>query len=164
LLGLAFILAVGLGEEFVSRGFCYGVLLQHGRKFAVFYSSLIFGSMHLSWYLGKYWDPWTAYWHVTSAFAFGFFAACLMVVTRSIWTGVFFHGLMDWALAFDPMLKLLGDPDKVTHSAFWAGMFKPLPQLIFSVVCGVIFLYLDRGSGPKFLGKLEPIFIRLKLL
>jgi membrane protease YdiL (CAAX protease family) len=164
LLGIAFILSVGLGEEFVSRGFCYGVLLQHGKKYAVFFSSLIFGAMHLSWYLGKYWDPWMAYWHVTSAFAFGFFAACLMVVTRSIWTGVVFHGLMDWALAFDPTLKLLGDPDKVTHSAFWPGLFNPLPELFFFVACGVAFLYLDRGTWPKAFGKLEPIFIRAKLI
>ncbi|CAN2187044.1 COG1266 Predicted metal-dependent membrane protease [Candidatus Nanopelagicaceae bacterium] len=152
--GLVFILSIGLGEEFVSRGFTYGMYARFGDKFAILASSAIFGFMHISWYMGKYWDPWAAYWHITNAAAFGLFACCLMIVTRSIWPGIIMHGLIDWDLGFDPKAISFPKAGHVTHSELWSGLFAPAPYALSYVVPGVILFYLGRRRVPRFVSAL----------
>jgi membrane protease YdiL (CAAX protease family) len=158
---LIFILSIGLGEEFVSRGFTYGMYARFGDKFAILASSLIFGLMHISWYLGKYWDPWAAYWHISNAAAFGFFACCLMIATRSIWPGIVLHGLIDWNLGFDPGSIAFPKPGQVTHSEFWSGLFTPVQYGLSFVIPGIILLYLRKKKLPRLFVKLA---LRFKLI
>lgn len=159
--GAVFIFSIGLGEEIVSRGFVYGIFLRFGQKFAIFFSSFLFGALHLSWYFGKYWDPWTAYWHVSNAFAFGFFLCCLMIACRSIWPAVLLHGVWDWNLGFD--YKNVGFPvaGHVAHSPFWTGITNPLWQVVPCIFFGLLLVYLRRGEFPKFL---MPLLLRFKLV
>jgi membrane protease YdiL (CAAX protease family) len=158
---LAFILSIGLGEEFVSRGFTYGMYARFGDKFAVIASSFIFGFMHIGWYWGENWDPWAAYWHVSNAAAFGFFACCLMIATRSIWPGIILHGLIDWKLGFDPGSISFPKPGQVTHSEFWEGLFTPVTYGLSFVLPGLILFYLGKRKLPKVLLRLA---LRFKLI
>lgn len=150
---LVFVMSIGLGEEVVSRGFTYGMYARFGDKFAILASSLIFGFMHIGWYLGEYWDPWAAYWHITNAAAFGFFACCFMIATRSIWPGILMHGLMDWDLGFDPGSVVLPKPGNVTQSEFWSGLFTPVPYVLSFVFPALVLFYMGRQRFPKFVGK-----------
>ena len=81
--GILFLLSIGFGEEIVARGFLYGVLKERSHKAAILVSSLLFGLMHLNLYTGSNWDPWLAYWHIASAFCFGFLMCAFMVATPS---------------------------------------------------------------------------------
>ena len=159
--GAVFIFSIGLGEEIVSRGFVYGIFTRFGEKFAIFFSSLMFGALHLGWYMGSYWDPWAAYWHVSIAFAFGFFLCCLMIVCRSIWPSIFLHAVWDWDLGFDFSAVPFPKPGHVTHSPFWSGIAAPLWQVIPCIFFGLFLVYLRRGEFPKFL---TPLLLRFKLV
>ena len=159
--GAVFILSIGLGEEIVSRGFVYGIFERFGQGFAIFFSSFLFGALHLGWYMGSYWDPWVAYWHVTNAAAFGFFLCCLMIACRSIWPAVVLHGVWDWDLGFDFKNVPFPKAGHVTQSAFWSGLTQPLWQLVPCIFFGLVLVYLRRGKWPKFL---QPVLVRLKLV
>jgi membrane protease YdiL (CAAX protease family) len=105
--GAAFLIAVAVAEEIFSRGVIFGVLLRQGLLVAVTGSSLIFGLMHLNGYVGQYFDPWRAYWHIVSAIAFGVFACALMVVTRSIWMPIILHTVANTGLLFRDIDELI---------------------------------------------------------
>lgn len=158
---LVFILSIGLGEEFVSRGFTFAMFARFGDRFAVVFSSLIFGFMHIGWYLGKYWDPWAAYWHMANAAAAGVFLCALMIATRSIWPSVVFHGLMDWDLAFDPKSVALPQAGHVTHSEFWSGLIAPFPYAASFIAPAIVLVYLGRKKFPGFVKELA---VRWKLV
>jgi membrane protease YdiL (CAAX protease family) len=159
--GAVFIFSIGVGEEIVSRGFVYGIFERFGQGFAIFFSSFLFGALHLSWYLGKFWDPWMAYWHVANAAAFGFFLCCLMIACRSIWPAVLLHGVWDWDLGFDFKNVPFPKAGHVTYSAFWSGITAPLWQTVPCLFLGLLLVYLRRGELPKFL---QPLLVRFKLV
>jgi membrane protease YdiL (CAAX protease family) len=159
--GAVFIFSIGLGEEIVSRGFVYGIFERFGQGFAIFFSSFLFGALHLSWYLGKFWDPWMAYWHVANAAAFGFFLCCLMIACRSIWPAIILHAMWDWDLGFDFSAVPFPKPGHVTHSALWSGIAAPLWQIVPCLFFGLVLVYLRRGELPKFL---QPLLVRFKLV
>lgn len=118
--GVFYLYAIGLGEEVVSRGFAFGVFKKHGTTFALIFSSITFGLMHLNLYLGQYWDPYHAYWHCLGAAGFGFMAAALMMATKSILPSIIMHALYDWSAVFSP-------PDSPEASDY-VGHFDPLWQ------------------------------------
>ena len=151
--GIVFILAIGLGEEIVSRAFVYGVLFKFGNTRAVLISSFLFGLMHLNLYTGKEWDPWAAYWHVMFTFGFGLFACALMIATRSIWTAIIFHALSDWSIVFNSDVEQLqGRQD--WDVSFWEGIVFPLPELGIYAGCAFIVLWMVSRKIPLWLLRL----------
>ncbi len=141
--GILFLLSIGFGEEIVSRGFVYGVLKKRSHKAAIFVSSFFFGLMHLNLYTGSDWDPWLAYWHVMSAFSFGFFACAIMVATRSIWVAVLVHALIDWSVVFDKTPPKLADNPPISYP-FWDGITSPVTDLIFIFLPGLIIFFFSK--------------------
>lgn len=159
--GVLFLLSIGFGEELFTRGFVFGVLEKFGIKTALFYSSLVFGLMHLNKYTGDEWDPWNAYGHVMSAFSFGLFACALMIVTRSIWVSVVFHALSDWFIVFE---KFVDDPETASGipDAIWKGILAPFVEVGFYGGLACLILWLNRGVGFSDRGR--RLLMRFKLV
>ena len=135
--GVIFLILVAVAEEIFSRGVIFGVLLRHGLVVAVTGSSLIFGVMHLNGYIGEYFDPWRAYWHVVSATAFGVFACALLVVTRSIWMPIILHTLSNTGLLFRDLEEAIEVRSKPVSVDFWSGITYPLaPFATFVIPAG----------------------------
>lgn len=151
--GVSFLLAIGFGEEMFSRAFTFGVLSKFGNLRAIFFSSTLFGLMHLNLYIGAEWDPWEAYWHVINASAFGIFACALMIVTRSIWLAVLFHGLSDWSIVFDiPGESTSGRQD--WDVSLWEGLTVPLGNAALFIGCALVLMWMDRGVVPVWIYRL----------
>lgn len=141
--GIIFLLSIGFGEEIVARGFIYGVLKRRSHKAAIFVSSLFFGLMHLNLYTGSDWDPWLAYWHVMSAFCFGFLMCAIMIATRSIWVAVLVHALMDWSVVFDKTPPKLAD-NPPTSYPFWEGLTSPFSDFLMILFPALLILYFSK--------------------
>jgi len=153
--GIVFLLSIGFGEEMVSRGFVYGVLKRRSNKAAIFISSLFFGLMHLNLYTGNDWDPWLAYWHVASAFCFGFFMCALLIATESFWVPVIAHALFDWSIVFDKTPPVRKDIPPISFP-FWEGLVFPFADLLFTFLPGaLIFFFMKRRRiwAPRWLKK-----------
>ena len=151
--GIIFLLLLGFGEEMLSRGLIFGALHKYGLWKAIFGSSFLFGLLHLNVYIGKYWDPWQAYWHVMSAFGFGIFVCALMIVTRSIWVVVIYHALFDWGVVFDKAQEpLIGRQD--WDVSIWGGISSPFLNLAISIGFAALLLRLDRGGVPRWAARL----------
>jgi membrane protease YdiL (CAAX protease family) len=138
--GILFLLSIGIGEELVARGFVYGVLKERSNKAAILVSSLLFGLMHLNLYTGSDWDPWLAYWHVASAFCFGFFMCALLIATESIWVPVLAHALFDWGVVFDKTPPVRKDLPPISFP-FWDGLASPFADFIFLFLPGLIIFF-----------------------
>ena len=163
--GIAYLISIGVGEELVTRGFGLGVLKKYGMTFAVIVSSVIFGLMHLNVYLGKDWDPVNAYWHCLSAASFGFLAASVMIVTRSIVTAIVLHSCYDWSVVFEKHMKESGS-DYVQHfDPLWQTIKDSFGFILPNVTFGLILLGVYRLAQirkvPRFV---EKIALRLKLV
>ncbi len=144
--GVIFLTAIAFAEEIFSRGVIFGVLLRHGLAVAVVGSSLIFGLMHLNGYIGEYFDPWRAYWHVVSATAFGVFACALMVVTRSIWMPITLHAFSNAGLLFRDIAEVAEARSKPISVDFWSGVIYPLPPLATFVIPSMILFWIAAGT------------------
>ena len=142
--GILFLLSIGFGEEIVARGFLYGVLKERSHKAAILVSSLLFGLMHLNLYTGSNWDPWLAYWHIASAFCFGFLMCAFMVATQSIWVPILAHALFDWSVVFDKTPPVGKDVPPISYP-FWEGVASPFMEFIFIFTPGlIIFFFMKR--------------------
>lgn len=158
--GVAFLLAIGFGEEMFSRAFTFGVLSKIGKMRAIFFSSTLFGLMHLNLYLGADWDPWEAYWHVVNTAAFGVLACSLMIVTRSIWLAVLFHGLSNWSIVFDISGESSSGRQDWGVSA-WEGLTSPFVNAAIFIGSALVLLWMDRGVVPRWIYRLA---LKWKLL
>lgn len=158
-LGLLFILSIGFGEEMFNRGFVFGFLKRDGDYFGLFFSSAIFGLLHLNRYLGGNWDAWKAYSHVLSAAAVGFFICVLMMVTKSIWVAVIFHALADWHLGF----KRIDDKAaEIAERNLLDNLLVPVVGVGLYSIFGVFILWVN--TGMKFSPRIEALLNRLKLI
>ena len=144
--GVIFLSAIAFAEEIFSRGVIFGVLLRHGLVVAVTGSSLIFGVMHLNGYIGQYFDPWRAYWHVVSAIAFGVFACALMLVTRSIWMPIVLHTFSNAGLLFRDIDEVIQVRSKPVSVDFWSGITYPLPAFATFIIPALILLWINAGT------------------
>jgi len=144
--GVVFLLVLGFGEEMLSRGFTYGVLLKFGRFRAILFSSLIFGLLHINVYFPDALG-WDTYYHVFSTFGFGMIMCALMIVTRSIWIPVVYHAMIDWHIPFDKPLKSTGE-DTFNYS-LWDNLTGPLFTLVFDVGIVLILIGIDRARMPR---------------
>lgn len=154
--GIFYLYTLGLGEEVVSRGFVFGVFTKHGTALALVVSSITFGLMHLNLYLGEYWNPVEAYWHVLGASSFGFMAAAVMLATKSILPPIILHALYDWPVIFsappednpsdyiskfDPLWQTIKDsfahigPDMAFGLfllfVIWVGKIRKVPRFLY---------------------------------
>jgi membrane protease YdiL (CAAX protease family) len=155
--GGLFLISVAVAEEIFSRGVVFGVLLRHGLAIAVIGSSLIFGLMHINGYIGEYFDPWRAYWHIASATAFGVFACALMVVTRSIWMPIFLHTLSNAGLLFNNLEEEIAIRSKPISVNFWDGLTYPLMPVATFVIPALILFWVNAGTP------LHPVLQRLAI-
>lgn len=185
--GIIHIFAIGFGEELVSRGFVFGVLRKYGPTFAVIFSSLLFGLMHLNIYFGADWDPYSAYWHCLSAASFGLIAAVLMIVCRSIVIPIAMHALYDWGVAFrkpekfeedverynfDPLLQTLSDSfffimfDLIAVAfllaIYWIRYIRRLPRFLARPAIKYGLVELHPSSSPTSRKHLNPIGRRIR--
>jgi len=156
IMGSIFIFMIGCGEELFSRAFTFGILRRFGKKRAMFFSSLLFGLMHLNLYTGANWDPWVAYWHVMSAFGFGLIACSLMLTTRNIWIPIFFHAIRDVGVAFEKPVKPANQGDGADSTIqFFSGLISPLSTLLFDLILVFILLWIGREhSLPRWMKRL----------
>ena len=153
IMGSIFIVLIGCGEELFSRAFTFGILRRFGKKRAMFFSSLLFGLMHLNLYTGANWDPWIAYWHVMSAFGFGLIACSLMLTTRNIWIPILFHAIRDVTVAFEKPVKPSTGGDSSID--FFSGIKHPLSTLLFDLILVYILLWIGRDhSLPRWMYRL----------
>jgi len=143
--GIAFLLAIGFGEEMLSRGFTYGVLVKFGQMKAIFFSSLFFGLLHINVYLPGHLG-WATYDHVFSAFGFGMIMCGLMIVTRTIWAPVFLHAMANWGLLFEKESAPITDNQVYS---LWDNVTSPFFGLAFEVVITLILLGIDRARMPN---------------
>jgi membrane protease YdiL (CAAX protease family) len=150
--GAIYVLFIGFGEEMLSRGFVFGVLSKFGRYRAMFFSSLMFGLMHINVYfpddLG-----WVTYWHVMSTFGFGLVMCALMIVTRSIWVPVVFHALSDWSIPFEKV-EPEGDETWVDDSSLFDNLILPFFDFGFYVLAVVIIFWINRMQPTKWMYRL----------
>ena len=152
--GCLYLLSIGFGEEMVSRVFTFGVLKKYGTKIAFFGSSALFGLMHLNLYVGKYWDPWSAYWHVAQTFAYGTFICALMILTRSVGVVILFHALSDWSVVFVADSAPGRIPPDISIS-FWSGITVPLDSVVISLGLAMFLMWINRGIHlPRWMHRL----------
>jgi len=143
--GIAFLFAIGFGEEMLSRGFTYGVLIKFGQLKAIFFSSLFFGLLHINVYLPGYLG-WATYEHVFSAFGFGMIMCGLMIVTRTIWAPVLLHAMANWGLLFEKETAPITDNQVYS---LWDKVSSPFFGLAFEVLITLILLGIDRAHMPN---------------
>ena len=144
--GVLFLLVLGFGEEMLSRGFTYGVILKFGRVKALFFSSLFFGLLHINVYFPDELG-WDTYYHVFNTFGFGMIMCALMIVTRSIWVPVVYHAMIDWHIPFDRPAKSTGE-DTYTYT-LWDNLTGPLFSLAFDIGIVLLLLGIDRARMPR---------------
>ena len=147
--GALFLFAVSFAEEIFSRGLIFGLLRRQGLLIATLGSSLLFGLMHINRYITDF-DPWQAYWHIASAFAFGVFACALMVLTRSIWSPIVLHFFTNGGL----LGKSTPTQDELVFrvsTPFLEGLVYPLPILATFLIPALFLFWLaaDMPMHPR---------------
>ena len=159
--GVTFLLMIGFGEEMLSRGFTYGVLLKFGRLRAIFFSSLFFGLLHINVYfpgnLG-----WETYFHVMSTFGFGMVMCGLMITTRSIWVPVIFHAMIDWHIPFEKDSTAPITDDYIY--SVWDNLTMPLFSLVFDIGITLMLLGIDRARMPNMPNWFWKLALKWKLI
>ena len=143
--GAIFLVAVATAEEVFSRGIVFGVLQRQGLFVAVIGSSVMFGLMHINSYVGEYFDPWRAYWHVMSATSFGIFACALMVVTRSIWMPIILHTFSNIGLLFSSVEEVKEIRSSPVSVEFWSGVVQPAPVVATFLIPALILFWINAG-------------------
>ena len=161
ILGVIFLLGIGISEEIFSRGLVFGMLRKYGERKAIVFSSVIFGLMHINVYVGQRWDLWDAYSHVISAGAWGFLACTVMIATRSIWFVAIFHALIDWSIVFAVEDEAIDESEPLPVFSLFDNLTLPLWELVFYVPLGLLILRVNRGGWPRWI---EKIALRWKLV
>jgi membrane protease YdiL (CAAX protease family) len=164
-LGLIYLLLIGLGEELVARGFIFGVFDKYGTPVAVFVSSLVFALMHLNLYLGEYWNAQNAYYHVLHTFGFAVLAAAVMLATKSIWTVVLMHAVSDWGVVFSKNAPDGYIPPVEPWDPAWDVVVHSFNSVVFPITFALIIFVAMWLSKKQFNPKwLKPLLMRWKLV
>lgn len=163
--GIIYIFTIGMGEELLSRGFAFGVFKRYGAFFAIFFSSLFFGLMHINVYIGDDWDPVQAYWHCVSAFGFGILCCAIMIVCRSIIAPIVMHALYDWTVVFvKPVKPGVSDEDWV-FDPLWQTFKDSLAEISINLFFALLlFAILKLSRIRKFPRFLKPILLKFGLV
>jgi membrane protease YdiL (CAAX protease family) len=158
--GVVFLITLGIGEEMLSRGFVFGVLLKYGQLRAVFFSSLFFGLMHINVYMPDK-VGWDTYYHVFSAFGIGLIMCSVMIVTKNFWVPVMCHALLDWTI---PFTKNTPPIDDGTTYSLWENITGPFGPFLLDLVFALFLLAMNRynlNSMPRWVNK---VAIKWKLI
>jgi membrane protease YdiL (CAAX protease family) len=163
--GIVYIFTIGMGEELLSRGFAFGVFKKYGTFFAIFFSSLFFGLMHINVYIGDDWDPVQAYWHCVSAFGFGILCSAIMIVCRSIIAPIVMHALYDWTVVFaKPVKPGVSDEDWV-FDPLWQTLKDSFAEISINLFFALLLLAIWKLSRiRKFPRFLRPVLMKLGLV
>lgn len=128
----------GFGEEFVFRGFLFGLLFYYagwGFLTAGIFTGLFFGAGHL--YQADSFGAALGIFAFTTGASLGF--AWFYYAWRSLWMVIFLHGFMDlaWDMCANDQItdNVLGSP--------WVNVFR-FSTLIFAIVYSV---YLSKKTG-----------------
>jgi len=158
--GVIFLIGIGFGEEMFARGLCFGMLRKYGQKNAIFYSSVIFGLLHLNLYTGENWELWSAYGHVISSAIFGVIAAQVMIMTRSIWVSVILHTFANWFIVFE---KLVEDEETGSYPPYslFDNLVSPLWEFMIFGPLILLLARVNRGGWPRWI---ERLALRFKLV
>lgn len=90
-----FTVAVGFNEEIYFRGLALKAMEEKGRKKAIIWSSVVFGSLHLINALnGK--DALDLVLQIFFAFLVGFVLAEIVSITKSLWIAIIWHASHDY--------------------------------------------------------------------
>ncbi|CAI2645691.1 hypothetical protein AKUA2003_12260 [Apilactobacillus kunkeei] len=97
--GLIEALFVGMFEEISIRGAMMGAMLQGFKKYpvmkSIFFSSIVFGSLHMLNYLvAPFWDTTN---QVIYAAGLGFVLATVYYISKNIWVSITLHAIMDYS-------------------------------------------------------------------
>lgn len=129
---ISLVILPAIFEEWAFRGVILRSLLPYGRTFAVVFSSLVFGLMHLN-------PPQSLF-----AFVLGLVMGYAFTATGSIWPGVFIHAVNN-AVSFAAQYAMLSDdygfPAIALLSVFMYG------SMIFAVAF-LVFILVRRRSSP----------------
>ena len=158
--GVVFLITLGIGEEMLSRGFVFGVLLKYGQLRAVFFSSLFFGLMHINVYMPDK-VGWDTYYHVFSAFGIGLIMCSVMIVTKNFWVPVMCHALLDWTIPFTKDTPPIDDG--ATYS-LWENITGPFGPFLLDLIFALFLLAMNRYSlntMPRWVNK---VAIKWKLI
>ena len=93
---LVFAACVGINEELYFRGIILKRLWQLGAVKAIVIASVLFGLLHTANLLGNYKPSPYVLLQIVFAFAFGVFAAEMVVITKSLWPVIVFHFANDF--------------------------------------------------------------------
>lgn len=91
---LLYAIGVGLDEEIYFRGILVNILKKLGNKKALIISSLIFAVVHVVNIIGG--DPVLVIVQIVYAFCFGFVAAEILIISKSILPCMLWHGVHDF--------------------------------------------------------------------
>ncbi|WP_055665891.1 CPBP family intramembrane glutamic endopeptidase [Desnuesiella massiliensis] len=117
-------------EEFLFRGMILsGILKRYDYKKAIFFSSLLFGIIHLNLHQG------------VNAFFIGLIFGYIYFKTRSLYLCIFAHFLNNFIVI---IVAFTG----VTDYIF---VFNPLGNALVSILLGLIFLYIAYSIYEKYL-------------
>jgi len=78
-----------------------------------------------------------------------------MILTRSIWLVVIFHGLIDWSIVFDEYVPP-NPKDNEWEPSMWEGLTSPLFNFFIFVGLAAMMLSIDRGSAPRWVKRVAP--------
>ena len=98
-IGLIEAFFVGMFEEISIRGVMMGAMLKGFKKYpvmkSIFFSSMVFGSLHMLNYLvSPFWDTTN---QVIYAAGLGFVLATVYYISKNIWVSISLHALMDYS-------------------------------------------------------------------
>jgi hypothetical protein len=76
-----------------------------------------------------------------------------MILTRSIWLVVIFHGLIDWSIVFDEYVP--PDPNEVAwEPSMWDGLTSPLFNLGIFLFLAWLLFKIEKGTVPNWVKRL----------
>ena len=100
---------VGLAEELIFRGLIFRYLLKFGIFKAILFSSILFGVVHLAGAVTGVNNLAGTLLQIFNAFLFGWAAASLMAVTKSLYSVIIWHFIMNFlSMIFDFSFSTIG--------------------------------------------------------
>jgi membrane protease YdiL (CAAX protease family) len=109
LINFVFTATVGFMEEFLFRGLVFRYLLKFGVYKTILYSAVTFGLLHLVGGVTGVNNLIGTLLQILSAFLFGWAAASLVAVTKSLWSVIIWHFIMNFlSMAFEFSFSSIG--------------------------------------------------------
>lgn len=132
------LLAIGFGEEFLSRGFIFGYFRRYGVWWATIVSSVSFGLMHITNY-GKMQGAMATSIQVVMATGFGAIMVGAMLLSGSIWIPILIHAFQDSTIYFSKTRDLLPSLDRGS----WWNLWPNYSMAAIYFLIGIAMVYLS---------------------